>query len=318
MRQTAKGQRTVTLYCHAICGIGRIRHENQDNLYANGAYREDISDNSTFRHTCASRGFGLYAVADGLGGESHGGLASLAAVQAMGELGHGSGVVGDAHLGVPPASGGRRHSFRRRQDIGRLERYIHERNEAICGVIADHGGERAGSTFVGLWVDGDTAIYANIGDSRAYLLRGKTLTQLSRDHTPVRQMIELGILDRRSARVHPSRHRLTQHLGIPPSEMLIDPHSGQLQASQGDLFLLCSDGLTDMLDDDAIESALNSALNSEPNVEPNSALNSVPNSAPNSAPNAPGDVKNGAEALYSSALDAGGKDNITILLVRCG
>lgn len=253
----------MTLHSIAICAPGRIRTENQDNVYINGAFREDIADNSVFRRGDNAPDRGLYAVADGMGGEKHGELAALIAVKELR-----SADVSDGCSG--------------------LAGYLANRNADICDLMQKNDGARSGSTFAGLSVNGENADIANIGDSRVYLLRGGALSQISEDHTSVRQMVELGAITKEAARSHPDRHKLTQHLGIHPHEMVIEPHTVSMQLKDGDLFLLCSDGLTEMLDDQAIEAILSGA----------------------------GKLEGRAEALYDTAMQNGGKDNISILLVQ--
>ena len=250
----------MTYKCYSICGPGLVRAENQDNLYVNGTYRQDVSADSVFRHETISYNNGLYAVADGMGGEKHGELASLIAVKALKD-----GTLSDGEMAI----------------------YVTIINDAICDLMNEKGGARIGSTFAGLRVDGSNAEILNIGDSRIYLFRGGKLTQLSIDHTETQQMIDLGLIDKAAVRKHHDRHVLTQHLGIFPSEFIIEPHTAHFDLQTGDIFLLCSDGLTDMLDDPAIEEILNN----------------------------PGSVTSLAESLYNAALQNGGKDNITILLL---
>jgi len=253
----------LELFSYAICAPGLVRSDNQDNLYINGTYRGDITNNSVFLHSDKVSKQGLYAVADGMGGETHGELAAIVTVQAM-----------DA---ITPCDGG----------YG-IVQYLIERNAVICDLINKNGGARIGSTFAGLFINGNSADIINIGDSRVYLSRGGVFSQLSRDHSSIQQMIDLGIISKEAAHTHPDRHRLTQHLGIFPSEMVIEPYIATIAIEANDLFLLCSDGLTDMLIDSAIDGILNS----------------------------PGTVKQKAEALYTAALRNGGKDNITVLLIQ--
>jgi len=169
-----------------------------------------------------------------------------------------------------------------------MVRYLIERNAVICNMIMMNDGARIGSTFVGLNIIGDCVELTNIGDSRAYLLRDGKLEQLSRDHTPTWQMMELGIITEEAARNHPHRNRLTQHLGVFPAEMVIEPYTASLDLKAGDIFLLCSDGLTDMLDDASIKMTLDSS----------------------------GSIGSKAESLFGAAIKNGGKDNITIILVQ--
>ncbi len=129
----------------------------------------------------------------------------------------------------------------------------------------------------------------NIGDSRAYLFRSGRLTQLSQDHTPVRQMVDLGVIKAEEARTHPDRHKLSQHLGIFPSEMVIEPYVAEPVAIlSGDIFLLCSDGLTEMLPDEAIRERLLGGKTPEEK----------------------------GKTLTEQAMKKGGGDNITVVLVQ--
>ena len=147
---------------------------------------------------------------------------------------------------------------------------------------------RIGSTFAGLYINNKTAYIVNIGDSRVYLLRSGVLWQMSRDHTSIQQMIDMNVMTKEKARLHPDRHKLTQHLGILPSEMIIEPFSTKVELQDTDTFLLCSDGLTDMLENFEIENELNSTNT----------------------------IKQKTENLYNAAFNNGGKDNITILTVQ--
>ena len=253
----------MRLRSYAICAAGLVRQDNQDNLYINGVYRENINDNSPFRCTGISDKKGYYAVADGMGGEAYGALAALVAVQAMKSVKTTGGLHG-------------------------MVDYLKERNAIICNMTMMNDGARIGSTFVGLNIVGDRAELINIGDSRAYLLRDGFLSQLSRDHTPTQLMVEKGVLTLEAARMHPDRHRLTQHLGVFQTEMGISPHIMSIECQVGDTFLLCSDGLTDMLNDTAIRGILVTSAS----------------------------IEQGAEILFGEAIRNGGMDNITIVLVK--
>ena len=245
----------------AISGTGLVRTGNQDNVYVNGVYREDVNDNSVFEHEEKTGEGGIYVVADGMGGEKHGELASLLAVQAL------SDEIASA------------------EDFAR---YVIQRNDAICQVMKEKGGSRMGATFAGLLVNENNADIVNLGDSRIYLFRDGSLLQLSYDHTAAQQMINLGILDKAAAGKHHDRHKLTQHLGIFPSEFIIEPHTKHVEVQQGDIFLMCSDGLTDMLNDTEISDILAGT----------------------------DDISVCARKLYESALENGGKDNTSIVLIQ--
>jgi len=251
------------LECFAICDMGLVRQSNQDNIYINGIYREDVSDNSLFVFHDTTSSCGMYAVADGMGGEQHGELASLIAVQTL-----------------------RTINFADRHNS--LMQYLTGKNDEICNLASGKGNIRIGTTFTGLCINGQNVDVVNIGDSRAYLLRDDDLMQLSRDHTSVQQMVDFGVITREAARSHSRRHVLTQHLGISPDEMIIEPFAQNFTLWENDLFLLCSDGLTDMVDDAKIKSILKMQ----------------------------GAVRFKAQELYIEAIQNGGKDNISILLVH--
>ncbi len=246
-----------------ICGPGKIRSENQDNFYLNGIIRNDPSDTGVHRIQNRAHDCGLYAVADGMGGERHGEMASWIAVRELDAVDRESGCAGVAG-------------------------YLLDRNAEICRFIENNGGERSGTTFVGLLIRNDSADLVNIGDSRAYLLRGTRLHQISRDHTVVRQMLELGTISKEQLRTHPDRHKLTQHLGIFPDELIIEPYTAIGDLREDDVLLLCSDGLYDMVEDERIRELL---LCSD-------------------------SISDKAAALYSEAMQNGGRDNITVLIVK--
>lgn len=246
-----------------ICGPGKVRKENQDNYYLNGAYRRKPSSSGFQCIQSSGSGPALFAVADGMGGEQHGSLASLIAVRSLDTVDKTTGADG-------------------------MRQYLLDRNQEICGLIMQNGGSRSGTTFVGLCCTEWSVDMVNIGDSRTYLFREGRLFQLSTDHTAVHQMVELGIIKAEEYRRHPGRHRLTQHLGIFPDEMIIDPCVVHRATLSNDLFLLCSDGLYDMVEDSEIEAILKSAET----------------------------IQTGAFTLFSAAMNAGGRDNITVMLIK--
>ena len=167
--------------------------------------------------------------------------------------------------------------------------FVRQANEAICARMRCQG-RRMGSTLTALHLSGDQATFANVGDSRIYLLReGANLLRLTRDHSKAQQLIDLKILTPEQARRHPSRHELTRHLGVYPDEMELQPELGvSASLKPGDCFLLCSDGLYDGLTDDRIESILSGR----------------------------GAARKKAEALVQQALDNGSRDNVTALVVQ--
>lgn len=252
----------MKLICEGRCGRGALRQTNQDNLFVNGVWRKDINDHAAIAFSDVSEA-GIYAVCDGMGGESYGEEASLIAAQAL--------------AGIEPE-----------EFFANGAEHLSQMNQAICRLMRQRGS-RIGTTFVGLTVWQGQCRLINIGDSRGYLLRGGRLAKLSRDHTQTQRLLDMGIITPEQAATHPDRHKLTQHLGIFPAEMVIEPYVSEgFELKKGDLFLLCSDGLTDMLQEQEISLILQSALR----------------------------VSEKADRLYQGAMRRGGKDNITVLLVQ--
>ncbi len=153
---------------------------------------------------------------------------------------------------------------------------IQTANKRICNEIVRRSVNRMGSTVVGLRVRENFAEICNIGDSRAYLFYGNLLTKLSEDHRS-RSAIASNIL--------------TQHLGIFPDEFIIEPFNlNKLLLEEGMIFILCSDGLTDYVSDYQIQRSLNAYKGGSPL-----------------------DI---SKRLLDMALDNGGLDNITVLVVK--
>ena len=160
-------------------------------------------------------------------------------------------------------------------------------HEAVLEEIAKRpAGSRMGTTLVALLLDGLAYNLVWIGDSRAYLWDGYQLTQLTRDHSYVRHLVEAGELSAREAAFHPDRHALTQSIGVSPA-MTLDPGELHGVLQPGERILLCSDGLTDELSDQEIARQLASHPSADAQVQ----------------------------ALLDATLKAGGRDNVTIVIV---
>ncbi len=168
-----------------------------------------------------------------------------------------------------------------------IEMYIAEVNSLICEESEIYNVKRIGSTIVLLCINNRYSTIYNVGDSRAYLLRNKKIKQLSKDDTPITQAIEQGIITKEEGRTHPYRNKLTQHLGIKEEEQKIKLNKYKIKNKYSDKILLCSDGLHDMLSDLQLEEMI-SAYYSEKDIIAN---------------------------LISEALEKGGKDNITAMLI---
>ena len=205
----------------------------------------------------------LWLVADGMGGHACGEVASALARET---------IVREIRRGVSLAQAIRTAD----EEIIRASRH---RNERLP----------MGTTVVAARVQGNRYEVAWVGDSRAYLWRDGQLAQLSQDHSVVQEMIAQGNLTPEQARAHPHRNAVTQALGVTdPAHLNVATTSGELRP--GMQLLLCSDGLTEELDDGSIARTLA--------YEDTSAQECV-------------------DTLVGAALDGGGSDNVTVVLVRC-
>jgi protein phosphatase len=202
----------------SMSDTGRQRSNNQDS-YGEG------------RAACDAR---WIMVADGMGGHAGGATASRVAVETV------SSVVASAQ-GAPEVV---------------LRSALEAANRAVHGEAQRHA-ELAGMGTTGvaaLFSADGTAFIANVGDSRAYRMRDGGLEQITLDHSLVAELQRRGILTEEEALVHPRRNEVLRSLGVEP-EVAVDLH--QLELAPGDLFLLCSDGLSGVLRNDEIAEVLN-------------------------------------------------------------
>jgi serine/threonine protein phosphatase PrpC len=204
-----------------------------------------------------------YAVADGMGGAQAGEVAARIAAETFEEH------VGD--------SGGGEE---------KLARLANEANRKIFELArTDASRSGMGTTLTGALVSDDEVSIVHVGDSRAYLLRDGELRQLTRDHSLVEELRRRGRLTSEEAEEHPQRSIITRALG-PDAEVDVDLHSHQVRS--GDVFLLCSDGLTSMVREDRVRQILMDSKS----------------------------LNDGVDALIEEANRRGGRDNITVVMFR--
>ena len=255
----------MTYESYSATNVGKVRKNNEDNYYVNGVFKESTETLEYSTYDTGVKDNNLYAVCDGMGGEEYGERASMLAVSTL------------------------RH-YQGMAFSNCVDGYIRSANKKICDLILSNGGVRSGTTFAALSIENDVARVFNVGDSRVYIIRQGKIRQISVDHTRLRQLIDMGIVTAENAAGRRDKHALTRHLGIFPEEMIISPAiSGEIAVMEGDIFLLCSDGLTDMLTDGQI---LQTVLKC-------------------------GDVKQCGNALINAALANGGRDNVTVQVVKC-
>ena len=188
----------------------------------------------------------LYVVADGMGGHSHGEVAAQIAVTSIREFVAKS-ADRDTTWPFGMDSKLERHSNLLKMSV----RIAHD--HVLRAISKDGSLYGMGTTVVGLLLSGSTAAVAHVGDSRAYRLRDGRLEQLTQDHTWVNEQVVAGFLSREQARSHPLKNVVTRALGG-ESDVVVDVR--EIEAEPGDLFLLCSDGLTGMLSDADIRDRL--------------------------------------------------------------
>ncbi len=228
------------------------------------AYRSDTGRQRTANEDSFFAGASLFAVADGMGGAQAGEVASRIAAELFEDAERQPNEPAEAFL-----------------------RRVIEAANARIHALAQHDSTRSGmgTTLTALLVDGDDVVIGHVGDSRAYVMRDGSLRMLTSDHSLVEELRRQGRISDEQAEDHPQRSIITRALG-PEAEVEVDTFS--YSARPGDVFLLCSDGLTTMVKDDGIAAV----LAAEPDLD-------------------------GAVArLVDVANEAGGRDNITAVAVR--
>jgi len=188
----------------------------------------------------------LYIVADGMGGHSHGEVAAQLAVNSIRDFIH---KTADQDTTWPFGMDNR---LERHTNL--LKMAIRIAHDSVLRAISKDGSLYGmGTTVVGFLLGGNVAAVAHVGDSRAYRLRNGRLDQLTQDHTWVNEQVVAGFLSKEQARSHPLKNVVTRALGG-ESDVLVDVREIEVRA--GDIYLLCSDGLTGMLSDTDIRDRL--------------------------------------------------------------
>lgn len=254
--------------CAARSDRGVKRENNEDNFYLDGVYLPEGEQSAETTVMPSPLTAGVLAVFDGMGGLGAGEKAAFIAAGAI---------------------DGYRAAFKTCRDGERAkllaESYIAEANRKISGA-GEQNGCRMGTTVAALIFRGQTAHALNMGDSRIYLRRGRKLERLSRDHTLADFLAARGELGAEQSERDPRRSALTRFLGGVGGSRDDRPHFvPQIRVMRGDRFLLCSDGLTDMLSEDELSYVLKKA------PSPRAAVDN----------------------LTQAAIKAGGNDNVTAL-----
>ena len=211
----------------------------------------------------------LFGVADGMGGARAGEVASRIAVETLTD-----GEVARADDGAAAEQ--------------RLAEIAQAANQRIYELAqSDESRSGMGTTLTAVLVEDGTIVAGHVGDSRLYCLRDGRLERLTRDHSLVEELVRRGELDPEEAKDHPQRSIITRALGPEPD---VEVETFTSPGRDGDVYLLCSDGLTTMVDEERVAEILREAAS----------------------------LEDAASALVEAANEAGGRDNITVVLFRLG
>ncbi|MEG0805843.1 MAG: Stp1/IreP family PP2C-type Ser/Thr phosphatase [Lachnospiraceae bacterium] len=236
---------------HSNTDAGRAREENQDYVYTSENPVGNLSN--------------LFIVADGMGGHNAGKYASSSVVDTVVES------IQHSH---------------KKQIFELFETAIQLANTHLMKNADDEVSKQGmGTTLVAATIEEDKLYVANVGDSRLYVVNSNEIRQITKDHSLVEEMIRLGQLDREKAKGHPDKNIITRAVGV-TKELKIDYF--EVTLCENDSVLICSDGLTNMVEDNQIKLIMNGQR----------------------------DVVEKVERLIEEANNNGGKDNITVAVIE--
>ncbi len=243
-----------------ISDTGKVREHNEDAIGSN----PDI---------------GLMVLADGMGGYNAGEVASGIAVQTITELAA-EGAVREERNAVDSSTGLMRQTIVLRDAVSRANKIIYQtaQSQTHC--------EGMGTTLVAAMFFDNRVSVAHVGDSRAYRLRGEKFEQLTLDHSLLQELVDRGFYSEEEAQRSTNRNYVTRALGVEPT---VDVEVQEFDVERGDVFLLCSDGLPDMVEDEDIHLTISTF---------NASLDVV------------------GQQLVQLSNEHGGRDNISVMLAE--
>ncbi len=222
---------------------------------------------------------GLALLADGMGGHRAGDVASRMSVEHIEKS-----LQAALARPLPDAAEGEASPL-----AGLLEQAIVEANSSVLAAGEENAEQKGmGTTIVALMLHGERVLVAHVGDSRLYRLHGRELSAVTRDHSLVRQMMEEGLMSEEEAHHSPFTHVITQAVG---ARETVDVEIQEFEARAGDIYLLCSDGLSDLVSEAEIADTLLAAQ---------------------------GNWERAAQRLVDLANQHGGRDNISVVIVGIG
>jgi len=261
------------IYSSAVSNKGLIRSNNEDNILFYGECIPEKELNNYSVTNVNALDFILAAVFDGMGGQNAGEKASLTAAVCL--MPYYERILSDySNLN---------------NNVELLIDYVEKANKLVYELgEADESKHDMGTTFACLYISGKRLVALNIGDSRIYIYKNNSLIQISEDHTEAERLVRIGVITRENSRGHKGRNILCRYLGVNPDEGVMEASINKdLVLEGGDIFLLCSDGLTDMLTDEEITKIIQSS----------------------------NDTEKVSSLLVEAALQKGGKDNVTVITV---
>lgn len=236
--------------------VGRVRGNNEDFF-------------------CIDEGLGLFLVADGMGGHASGEVASRMAVEILHQAY--KSIRGRCPLTEEPLEVEEERLF---ENIQLANRAVHELS------LKEPHYRGMGTTLAGILRRGDSLLCFHVGDSRIYKLQKGSLVQLTEDHSVVAQQVKMGVLTQEQARKSRIRNVITKAIGV---QWDVEPDISVQHMEEGDLYMLCSDGLSDFVPLQTLEKVI---------LDKGRDLDAA------------------ASQLVKEALETGGQDNVTVVLVR--
>ncbi|WP_455543025.1 PP2C family protein-serine/threonine phosphatase [Intestinibacter sp.] len=233
------------IYASVGCHIGKKRSNNEDNFYLNGQFKEDPNEKKNlFLNTSSNDKIQIYAVCDGMGGESLGEMASYIAVKTLAKYQR------------------EVFTFCNKTTLQKsIEEYIDDVNEQICEIAIKLDKKCVGTTLALIAIYEDYMYVYNLGDSKIYFISKDEIVQLSKDHTKAQMLYDAGLIDKDELKNSHSKNVLTQHLGVFKNDIKISPSKVLFRLNKGDKFMICSDGVTDLLNEDEIEKIIRDSSN---------------------------------------------------------
>jgi serine/threonine protein phosphatase PrpC len=250
----------MEIKAYGLTHVGRQRQHNEDSYL--------VADEAK-----------LFLVADGMGGHAAGEIASRIAVDSISEF----------ILHTKEDDGTWPHAYDEhfKRSTNRLMAAVRLANTRVLEAMRKDARLRGmGTTVVACLADGDTMSVAHVGDSRAYMIRNNQLQRITNDHSWVFEQVQAGMLTEAEAEKHPLRNVITRALG---GALQVSPDASEIEVKEGDVFLLCSDGLTGMVPEDEILKVVTQSN---------------------------GDLEKACQKLIEEANERGGLDNVTAILVK--